>query len=199
MIDLEEAALRTTVVPPEKVASLLAALRKVPEFGWLLTPPNLGEKRLQGDIHADFPVAVIAPGGKAVSKNLAVLILNNTCDLQPNRSAFVNVAPVLDFEQFSRVEIARRGEDGARSYLHDIRSNRVFELLWLPPFDAFKQGGIVFLDRLSSASSSIYEQSLNNNARLASFSQNGFYYFLIKITSHLARAESAETVRSDLH
>lgn len=100
MIDLEEAALRTTVVPPEKVASLLAALKKVPEFGWLLTSPNNGEERLQGDVHADFQ---------------------------------------------------------------------------------------------------IYEQSLANKARLASFSQNGFYYLLIKITSHLARAESAEVQRSELN
>jgi hypothetical protein len=196
MIDLEDAALRTSLVPPEKVASLLAALKRVPDFGWLLTSPNAGEHRLQGDLHADFPVALIAPDGRAVSKKFPVLVLNNTCDLQANRSAFVNVAPVLDFEQFAKIEIAKRGETGAKSYLHAIRSNCVLEVLWLPPFHTFNEGGIVFLDRLSSAASNIFEQSLNNNARLASFSQNGFYYFLIKITSHLARAESEEVQRT---
>lgn len=199
MTDLEEAARRTTLVPCEKVASFLAALKKVPEFGWLLTRPPSNESRLQGDIHADFPVALIAPDGRAVSKNFPVLVLNNTCDLQPNRSAFVNVAPVLDFEEFARIEIAKRGEENARSYLRDVRSNRVHELLWLPPFDKFRQGAVVFLDKLSTASIQIYESSLKNNARLASFSQNGFYYFLIKITSHLARAESTEVERSDLN
>jgi hypothetical protein len=199
MIDLEEAALRTSLVPPEKVASFLSALKKVPEFGWLLMPAHAEVQRLQGDLHADFPVALIAPDGRAVSKKFAVLILNNTCDLQPKRSSFVNVAPVMDFQDFTKSVIEKRGEDGARSYLHEIRSNKVLEVLWLPPFHTFKQGGIVFLDRISTAAFQIYEQSLANNARLASFSQNGFYYFLIKITSHLARAESAEVQRSELN
>ena len=95
--------------------------------------------------------------------------------------------------------IDKPGEDGARSYLHEIRSNKVLEVIWLPPFHTYQQGGIVFLDRISTASIQVYEQSLANNARLASFSQNGFYYFLIKITSHLARAESAEVQRSELN
>ncbi|MEW6157036.1 MAG: hypothetical protein AB1813_06360 [Verrucomicrobiota bacterium] len=197
MIDLEGAVVRTSLVPREKVASLLAALKKVPEFGWLLTAPHAEEHRLQGDLLADFPVALIAPDGRSVSKRFAVMILNNTCDLQPKRSSFVNVAPVIDFEEFTKAEIAKRGEDGARSYLHDIRSNRVLEMLWLPPFHTFRHGAIVFLDRIGTAAIQIYEHSLGSNARLASLSQNGFYYFLIKITTHLARAESAEVRRDD--
>jgi len=195
MTDLEEAARRTNLVPPGKIASLLADL-KVHDFRWLLTTPNQWEQRLQGDIHAEFPVAFVAADGRAVSKFLPVLILNNTCDLQPNRSKTVNVAPVLDFGQFAEREVSSRGERRARSYLHDIRSNRVLELLWLPPFHTFKDGGIVFLDRLSSAAFTIYERSLDTQARLASFSQNGFYYLLIKITSHLARAESSDVQRT---
>lgn len=199
MIDLEGAARQSGVIPPEKISSLIATLKKVPDFSWLLSDPHPSEQRLQADLLKDFPVALIAHDGAVRSKRFAVLILNNTCDLQPNRSRFVSVAPVLDFEEFAKVEISKRGQNGAQSYLHDIRSNRVFELLWLPPFHTFRAGGIVFLDRLSSAAITIYEQSLTHGARLASFSQNGFYYFLIKITTHLARAESSEVQRTDLN
>jgi hypothetical protein len=198
-MDLEESARQSGVIPPERVASLIAALRKVPDFSWLLTQPHPTIERLQADLLVDFPVALVAPDGAPRCKPFVVLIVNNTCDLQPGRSNFVTVAPVLDFEAFAAAEIAKRGEEGARDYLRDIRSNRVFEMLWLPPFHHFKGGGIVFLDRLGSAAGEIYLRSLEANSRVASFSQNGFYYFLIKMTNHLARAESSEVQRHNLN
>lgn len=196
-MDLEESARQSGVIPPERVASLIAALRKAPDFSWLLAQPHPTIQRLQADLLADFPVALIAPDGTPRCKRFVVLIVNNTCDLQPGRSRFITVAPILDFQTFAATEIAKRGEAGARSYLHDIRSNRVFEMLWLPPFHQFKDGGIVFLDRLGSVAGEVYQSALESQGRLATFTQNGFYYFLMKVTSHLARAESSEVERSD--
>jgi len=44
----------------------------------------------------------------------------------------------------------------------------------------------------------LYEEALTERRRLASFSQNGFYFLLIKLTNHIARMETAEVARLDV-
>lgn len=193
-MDLEDAAQQSGVIPPERVASLVSCL-KAPDFGWLLTCPHSTERRLQGDVLSDFPVALVDSAGSPRCKQFTVLVLNNTCDLQPQRSEFVTVAPVLDFGAFSQHVIQKRGEASAANYLKDVKANRVFEILWLPAFGSFLYGAVVFLDKIGSVSSVVYESALAGDRRLASFSQNGFYFLLIKLTKHLARPESDEVFR----
>lgn len=197
MMDLGQAAEQSGVVPKEKVVSLLSALKRVPDFSWLLTGPHPSQYRLQGDIISDFPVALVDEGGNPRCKQLPVIVLNNTCDLQPNRSKFVTVAPAFDFEQYAQSIISKRGEQNAQSHLHSVRANNIYELLWLPSFFDFKQGAVVFLDRVGSVSTKLYEDALASERRLASFSQNGFYFLLIKLTNHIARMESGEIQRVD--
>lgn len=198
MMDLEQAAGQSGVIPPDKVASLLASLKKVPDYSWCLTPPHTSQERLQGDVLSDFPVALVDDAGSPRCKKLAVLVLNNTCDLQPSRSQFVTVAPVMDFGLFSQSVIATRGPDRARNYLHDVRANHIYEMLWLPCFASFKEGAVVFLDRVGAASTKLYEDALRERRRLASFSQNGFYFLLIKLTNHIARMETDEIARVEV-
>ena len=44
-------------------------------------------------------------------------------------------------------------------------------------------------------STQLYHEALNQGKRLASFTQTGFYFLLIKLTTHLARAESHDVAR----
>jgi hypothetical protein len=198
MIDLAQAASESGVIPPEKVASLLASLKKVPDFSWLLTPPHPTEERLQGDIVSDFPIAVVDDGGNPRCNRFAAIILSNTCDLQPNRSDFVVVAPAMDFARYSEAIVLKRGEERARGFLRSVRQNEVDEILWVPCFATFREGAIIFLDRLGAAASAVYDQALKQERRLASFSQNGFYYLLIKLTNHIARSETNEVARTEV-
>lgn len=195
-MDLEDAARQSGVIPPERVASLVSCL-KAPDFRWLLTPPHSTQSRLQGDLLSDFPVALVDPDGQPKCSQFTVLVLNNTCDLQPKRADFVTVAPALDFDAFSQHVIRKRGEAKAANYLQDVMANRVFEMLWLPVFGSFPKGAVVYLDRIGAVSSTVYESALATNRRLASFSQNGFYFLLIKLTKHLARPESDEVMRQN--
>src|SRR6266850_143324 len=192
MMDFEQAALGSGIIPPDKVGSLLASLKKVPDFSWVLSRPHPSELRLQGDALADFPLAIIDETGNARSTKLTVLVLNNTCDLQPNRAQFVTVAPTFDFERFAESVIKKRGEHRAQSYLHEVRANNIYEVLWLPSFGQFKGGAVVFLERVGAVSVKLYEEALSGQRRLASFSQNGFYFLLIKLTNHIARLETDE-------
>ena len=54
---------------------------------------------------------------------------------------------------------------------------------------------MVFLDRVGAAAGKLYEDALKERRRLASFSQNGFYFLLMKLTNPIARMESAEVTR----
>jgi hypothetical protein len=196
-MELEEAAQQSGVIPPEKVAALITCLKKVPGFSWLLTEPHPTQSRLQGDVFGEVPVAVVDSDGQPRCKPCTVLILNNTCDLQPNRAKFVTVAPVFDFGDFLEYEIRKHGEARAGNYLKDVMANKVFEILWLPPFGAFSRGALVFLDQVGAVASPLYESAVATNRRMASFSQNGFYFLLIKVTKHLARPESDEVIRQN--
>ncbi len=194
-MDLENAARQSGVIPPENVAPLLSRLSEAPDFNWLLTQPHKTQARLQGDLLDDFPLALVGPDGSPRCKRFTVLVLNNTCDLQPLRSEFVTVAPVFSFSDFSRFIREKRGENRAANYLADVKRNKVFELLWLPPFGPFSSGAVVYLDRIGAVASSIYESAIAASKRFASFSQSGFYFLLIKLTKHLARPESEEVLR----
>jgi hypothetical protein len=67
----------------------------------------------------------------------------------------------------------------------------------LPRFAAFKDGALVALNAPCAVSSKIYQGLIAAEKRIASFSQIGFYFFLIKLTSHIARAESIDVTRED--
>ena len=104
----------------------------------------------------------------------------------------------MDFALFAQSIIAKRGEERAKGYLRDVRSNNIYEMLWLPCFSTFKEGAVVFLDRVGAASVKVYEAALTEKRRVASFSQNGFYFLLIKLTNHIARMESNEVARIEV-
>jgi hypothetical protein len=195
MIEFEEAARGSGIIPDSKVSSLLSSIRKIPDFTWVLTSPHPTDPRLQGDLLKDFPVAIVDSAGEALCKRFVVIVLNNSCDLEPKRSQFVTVAPVLDFFAFSNYSINKRGEDKAKSYLRAVRENQVHEILWLPPVSEFKDGAVVFLDRVGAVSAKLYEDAIGGRRHLASFSQNGFYFLLIKLTNYIARTESQDVVR----
>lgn len=192
-MDLEKAARESGVVRPEHVAELLRAL-KTKDFGWIVCTPSQTEERLQGDLVQEMPVAVIHHDGQVRSKNFIVMVINNACDLEPGRSEFVTLAPVEDFERFALL-VSNRDREQARNYLESIRANNINEFFYIPNCPQFPNGVIVRFDLLSSLSAELYELAIANKRRLASLTQNGHYFMLMKLTSFLARPESLEIIR----
>jgi hypothetical protein len=135
---------------------------------------------------------LINPDGSSKTSNFTAMVLNNTCDLQPDRSSFVTVAPVVDFIKFAENIRKQRDSSRAQEYLRILALNRIDELLYIPECPGFERGTVVHLDRLSSMSVRVYEKALAQGQRTASFSQCGFYYLLMKVTHFLARAETFE-------
>jgi hypothetical protein len=79
--------------------------------------------------------------------------------------------------------------------LESIRANRIDELFYIPPCPQLSHGGIVRFSLLSSLSAELYELAVGDRRRIASLTQNGHYFLLMKLTHFLARPESSEIVR----
>lgn len=124
------------------------------------------------------------------------MILNNTYDLPDGRLDFVTAAPVVDFQTYLEFDRPKRSTLSLESYARSIRNNDKTELFYLPKFAGFEPGVLVLLHLVCSVSAAVYREALQEGQRVASFTQTGFYFLLIKLTTHLARAENAEVVRS---
>jgi hypothetical protein len=124
------------------------------------------------------------------------MVMNNTCDLPESRIDFITTAPVVDFQKYVEFEKAKRDENSLKNYVEAIRRNEKTELFYLPPFAEFSNGALALLHLACQVSASIYHQALKKKHRKASFTQIGFYFLLIKLTTHIARPETFEVVRS---
>ena len=192
-MDFEQAARESGVVRPEHVAALLRSL-KTRNFGWIVCNPSTDEQRLQGDLMREMPIALVDRDGNPRSSTFIVMVINNVCDLEPGRSEFVTLAPIHDFEKFSAV-ILDNDRERAKSYLESARANLIDEFFYIPNCPQLPKGGIVRFDLFSSLSAVVYETAIAGGRRIASLTQNGFYFLLMKLTYFLARPESLEIIR----
>ena len=209
MSRLEDFSRYATIIPEEHIPSLFRNLKRIPDFRWLLGDPHHAVQRLQGDLLSDFPTVFLDESGIPRLRRFTVLMLNNTCDLPEGRLDFVTAAPAVDFNAYLEFERSRRLgelnkgdesgkrriEDGIQELARVLRSNDKTEVLYLPPFSGFAHGALVLLYLACSVAARVYADGLRKNQRVASFTQTGFYFLLIKLTTHLARAESHDVVR----
>jgi len=108
----------------------------------------------------------------------------------------VSVAPLFDLEKYLQSQAGKRDVGSLASHERDIRHNRISELLFVPHLPGYTSGAIVRLDMVCSVAYSYLQEAVNNNRRIASFTQNGFYLLLMKITYHFTRSESMDAKRS---
>src|SRR5205814_4244356 len=98
-------------------------------------------------------------------------------------------------KSFKTESAKRRVEDGIQELARTLRNNNKTEILFLPRFGEFEHGALVLLHLVCSVSVNVYRDALRTGRRLASFTQTGFYFLLIKLTTHIARAETTQVVR----
>lgn len=183
------------IIPEEHQPALHRNLTRIPDFSWLLTEPHASLDRLQGDLIKEFPTVFLDDFATPQTRDFTVMLMNNTCDLPDKRLDFVTAAPIIDFQKYLEFESKRRSEESLRAYADSIRRNDKTELFYLPKFDEFQDGALVLLHMVCSVSAQVYRQALTRRKRIASFTQTGFYFLLIKLTTHIARAESSEVIR----
>jgi hypothetical protein len=193
VMSIEEIIEAGDLVPKQYRDSLYADLKN-PTFGWLLCDPNRDQERLQGDILEEVPGAFINEEGDARIRRGTALVLNNTCDLQPERSYLTNFAVVTNFENYASTMMQEEGER-AKDHIQSLQANKLSEIFYIPHCSQLPSAGVVRLDSLFSIPQSNYERLIAHGKRRATLTRNGYYYFLSKVANFLLRRESEEVER----
>jgi len=192
-MDPLEAASRAGFIPERSKEAFVAWLTKSGNQHAILPHPD--EQRLQGDIYRQFPFALVKDDHQASIALKVILVLNNTCDLQLNRTPSCNVALAADYNCYAESIRAARSDQSATNFLADVERNRIDDLFFLQDCPTFPAGLVVFLNKISTVPTKLYERALKQGHRFASLSQHGFYHLLIKLNRFFARVETSDVSR----
>jgi hypothetical protein len=147
---------------------------------------------LQGDGIALMPYASF-PDSEI--KNVPAVLLSNTCDMSADNIRMnhsrIMYAPILNFDKYGEGLKAKFPEDKDKvdHHLKDIRKQHISQILFLPKGGNLAYDGIVFFDRAISVPLS--EEVVNEmcKRKLYTFSNFGFYLFLLKLSIHFTRIQ----------
>ena len=181
---------------PDHIKSLADDLKKLPEGypKWLYggTPsPEI----YQSDLIHDVRTYLVSEDGGVLSREGLVMVVSNTCDTQPDRRDFVLVAPVFPLQE--RIDSSGLNGEALRNHVTDLQQNRLSPIMYLP-----RQGDIpdsfVDFSHISAVSSEFFFSPWVNaiGKRVASLSQKGHYFFLMKLAYHFCRAETPDVRRT---
>jgi hypothetical protein len=122
-----------------------------------------------------------------------VLVLSNSCDInQDNSRAFAShilYTPIYSLSAYKeRLESSGLNKERLINHIGDIRNQLITKILYLPEHEIGpSQDCIVFLDRICHCDSSFVDLESLEKRRLFSFSNYGFYLFLLKLSVHFTR------------
>lgn len=140
----------------------------------------------QGDVMAPVKFVTTDEDGGELEYTGPGMLLSNTCDAEHEEHVvFAACYPYNLFRELSTVDEA------------SLRSNCIFNLLYLPLLGIDGKGLVVDLSLIQSHSRAFISESLLQGrlTKVSSLSQLGFYLFLAKVTIHLMRPEPADVVR----
>lgn len=172
------------------------------------TDPNLIYSRIhdvnyyyQGDCVVDIPFACFNKGNFETAY-LKGIIASNTCDISPDNDRLdvpnVQFASIFSLSEYVEIlkakEISRQRID---SFIDNLKGNRISNLFYLPEKkngeDTVLEESFIRFDLNVTLPISIFNGNTYNNSyvpegdRLISFSNYGFYLFLIKLSVHYCR------------
>lgn len=184
---LEDAIEKAAIILPEHRKELFAYLKKLPDGieKWLYRVEIADPQSLyQGDVLLNLPTCFVDEEGDVVKGNDVVAVISNTCDMQPARQDFIIASPIVSLNELEGDAVA------VENLRAEIRRNKIFRYFYLPPQNDFPESFIDF-SKMVSISSPYLNGVKRDSPRqcILSLSQNGFYFFLIKLTFHLARME----------
>jgi hypothetical protein len=193
MQSLDDAINNAKLILPGHKKEFFEILKNFPNDieRWLFNESVADKESLyQGDIVLDLPVCFVWNNGKIKKGAKNVILVSNTCDMQPNRHNFIVVSPFIPIqkhkEKLSR--ISPNSPNKVESNLADIRKNKVFSSFYIPANNCIEEGFIDFTQMISIGSSYLNEIKKGGTASCPiSLSVNGRYLFLIKLLFHIAR------------
>ena len=145
----------------------------------------------QGDVFTNLPFVAVDDEGEVVRVETSGMIISNTCDAQPGQGDSLLVAPVWYLSEYR----AQHGLEGQalENHLQSLMENKLSQMLVLPR-GADIPDCVVDFGRLSSISLEHFQRK-KDKARIASLSQVGHYFLLMKLAYHFTRPEAPDAKR----
>ncbi|MEQ4450957.1 hypothetical protein ABNT06_05910 [Kosakonia sacchari] len=173
---------------PQK-EGLVKALEDFPEnTNYYLSnyPLDLKNAALQGDVFNGL--TIYGPRG---TKKIKGIVLSNSCDIDtqnkrdfPMRAVFaplVNLASMV--EKLQQAQIPQKAIDAK---LDAIKKQLVTNIVYLPACEHIPES-IIFLDDMHQIPTEELRKSLEEEEKILTLSQVGFYILLFKLSIHFCR------------
>jgi len=185
-------------ISPETQSKLHRLIKDKNSYPNWLFSHNIPENLCQGDVIKLVPTLAVGKSGKPIRKLLPAILLNNSCDMVVDdnkpRSEFTTIIPLLPFNEY--ISFFRN----IPNYTKELKQNVITDKFYIGGLPGEESEFIADLGMLSSLSTEYLHFEITNGSlkKIASFSQNGYYYFLAKLTLHLMRPESKDIKREEL-
>lgn len=134
-----------------------------------------------------------------IQKDIPAILLSNTCDMSlDNSKTRINrcrilYAPLIQFDKYETMlrknYLEAKDQQRIDSHLKDIKSQSITQALFLPKGGNLQYDAIVFFDRAINIPLNEEEVKQMCDKRIFSFSNFGFYLFLLKISIHFTRIQ----------
>jgi len=178
---------------PEHIKPFSEQLKQFPSgYEKWVYATSIPSETYQGDVFSGIPVVAIDESGDVIRAETGAMVISSTCDVQPDQSQAVLVAPVIDLRDY--VSSSELGGQQLADHVNALTSNKLSSIMFLPD-GAEMSRSLVDFGRISTLPLD-YFYSERGQKRLASLSQCGHYFLMVKLAYHFCRAEAPDAKRS---
>lgn len=154
---------------------------------------NFDNGILQFDVVENIPFVNLPD---TTIKYTKVLILSNSCDIDPknkrNLPPTISYIPLINIELFIKLlESKDKDKTQIENIIKNITSQKTTNMLYLPKGQNLDKDSIALLDRTLNCDRDVIFKlaQSDNNKKIISLSNYGFYLFLIKLSIHFTRIQ----------
>jgi len=169
--------------------------RKEYYLNWIFSRRHL-DVLCQGDVIEKLSISFMSSDEKIIKKDTLAILINNTCEMQDEdrRNQFISIIPIYPFHEY-----IQHFKD-IPNYQNDVKDNVITDKFFVGQIPGEDKEYIADLSLLSTISTEYLHNELEKGRKkkIASLSENGYYYFLAKLTLHLMRPESNDVTREPL-
>lgn len=141
---------------------------------------------LEGMLLVNLPNPKIGEG-KAI-------IISNSCDIDTANprmfSSSICYCPIFNLKKYETMLKSKYpdlSDDKIPQHIHEIRTQRVSQIFFLPAYGKLREDSFVFFDRICSCDNSSIDRTTLNSRKIFTLSNYGFYLFLFKLSIHFTR------------
>jgi len=157
---------------------------------YLIFATSLNQVISQGDIISNIPFLTLQEDETYLGEKHFAMLISHTCD-------FANDNTIL-FAPAYTIDLFKECFGNNEGLLNSLRDNLIYDKFYLPERDAYPEL-VVDFNGINSVSKKYILKNLEdkNSDKIASLSQEGYYYLITKLTVHFLRPENSELIREE--